>query len=109
MHKTLPRHFYADPDFYKSELERLYFARWICAGRAGQIPNAGDFFTRTLADESLVITRDGTGAINALFNVCRHQAGISSRVYEPGPYSEREELLWRFDEIIRNDVQRRTR
>ena len=28
------------------------------------------------------------------------QAGIASRVYEPGPYSEREELLWSFDEIV---------
>jgi len=73
MHKTLPRHFYADPAFYKAELERLYFTRWVCAGRANQIPNAGDFFTRTLGDESLIITRDGTGAINAMFNVCRHR------------------------------------
>ena len=29
------------------------------------------------------------------------QAGINSRVYTPGPYSEREELLWSFDEIVR--------
>jgi len=33
----------------------------------------------------------------------RSQAGISSCVYEPGPYSDREELLWRFDEIARGD------
>ena len=31
------------------------------------------------------------------------QAGISSRVYSPGPYSEREELLWSFDEIVRRE------
>ena len=73
MHKTLPRHFYADPAFYEAELERLYFTRWICAGRADQIPNAGDFFTRTIGDESLIITRDGTGGIHAVFNVCRHR------------------------------------
>ena len=34
MHTTLPRRFYADPDFYRAELERFYFDRWICAGRA---------------------------------------------------------------------------
>jgi Rieske 2Fe-2S family protein len=33
------------------------------------------------------------------------QAGISSRVYEPGPYSEREELLWSFDEIVRRSAE----
>jgi Rieske 2Fe-2S family protein len=73
MHTTLPRRFYADPDFYRGELERFYFNRWICAGRADQIPNAGDYFTRTLGDESLIITRDTSGEIHALFNVCRHR------------------------------------
>ena len=73
LHTTLPRRFYADPDFYRGELERFYFNRWICAGRADQIPNAGDYVTRTLGDESVIIARDGSGDIHALFNVCRHR------------------------------------
>jgi Rieske 2Fe-2S family protein len=73
LHTTLPRRFYADPDFYRAELERFYFNRWICAGRADQIPNAGDYFTRTVGDESVIIARNGSGAIHALFNVCRHR------------------------------------
>jgi Rieske 2Fe-2S family protein len=73
MHTTLPRHFYADPEFYRAEIERFYFNRWICAGRADQIPNAGDYFTRTLGDESVIVSRDGSGAMRALFNVCRHR------------------------------------
>ena len=60
MHTTLPRRFYTDPDFYRAELDRFYFKRWICAGRADQIPHAGDYFTRTLGDESIIITRDGS-------------------------------------------------
>jgi len=31
------------------------------------------------------------------------QAGIQSRAYTPGPYSQREELLHAFDEIVRED------
>ena len=73
MHTTLPRRFYTDPDFYRAEVDRFFFTRWICAGRADQIPRAGDYFTRTLGDESLIITRDGSGALHALFNVCRHR------------------------------------
>ena len=73
MHTTLPRRFYADAAFYRAELERFYFNRWICAGRADQIPTSGDYFTRSLADESLIVTRDAAGAIHALFNVCRHR------------------------------------
>ena len=73
MHTTLPHRFYADPDHYRAELERFYFDRWICAGRADQIPNPGDYFTRSLADDSVIVTRDGAGEIRALFNVCRHR------------------------------------
>ena len=73
MNTTLPRRFYADPEFYRRELERFFFNRWICAGRADQIPNAGDYFTRALADDSVIVARDRSGAINALFNVCRHR------------------------------------
>ena len=73
MHTTLPREFYADAEFYRHELERFYFDRWICAGRADQIPNAGDYFTRALADESVIVVRDASGDVHALFNVCRHR------------------------------------
>jgi phenylpropionate dioxygenase-like ring-hydroxylating dioxygenase large terminal subunit len=73
MHETLPRRFYADPEFYRAELDRFYFNQWICAGRADQIPRAGDYFTRTIGDESIIVTRDVSGAIHALFNVCRHR------------------------------------
>ena len=73
MHTTLPRHFYADPEFYRAELERFYFNRWICAGRADQIPNPGDYFVRTVGDDSIIVTRDVSGEIRALFNVCRHR------------------------------------
>jgi Rieske 2Fe-2S family protein len=73
VHTTLPRRFYADPEFYRAELERFYFDRWICAGRADQIPHAGDYFTRSIANESVIVTRDGAEQIHALFNVCRHR------------------------------------
>jgi glycine betaine catabolism A len=73
MHTTLPRRFYADADFYRAELERFYFRRWICAGRADRIPGAGDFFTLAIGDESVIVTRDGSGSVRALFNVCRHR------------------------------------
>ena len=36
------------------------------------------------------------------------QLGIQSRVYAPGPYSRREELLWAFDEVVRERERRRT-
>jgi Rieske 2Fe-2S family protein len=54
-------------------MERFYFDRWICAGRAGAIPNPGDYFLRDVVDESIIVTRDAGGDVRAFFNVCRHR------------------------------------
>src|SRR5438093_3889126 len=99
MHTTLPRRFYADPDFYRAELERFYFQRWICAGRADQIPNAGDFFTREIGGESVIVTRDDAGAIHALFNVCRHR-GTRICLEAEGRFADRIQCpyhAWNYD------------
>ena len=56
MHTTLPRRFYTDPEFYRAELDRFYFSRWICAGRADQIPKPGDYFTRSLLNGTLPLS-----------------------------------------------------
>jgi phenylpropionate dioxygenase-like ring-hydroxylating dioxygenase large terminal subunit len=73
MPTTLPRHFFTDPAFYERELERFYFGRWICAGRVAQIPEPGDYLTRLVGGESVIVTRDASGGVQALFNVCRHR------------------------------------
>jgi glycine betaine catabolism A len=70
---TLPARYYTDPDLFRDEVERFYCQTWICAGRANQIPTAGDYFLREIAGESVIITRDGGSSLRAFFNVCRHR------------------------------------
>ena len=45
-------------------------------------------------------------ALVRLAAIPRTQRVINSRLYAPGPYSEREELLWSFDEIVRREAAR---
>ena len=70
---TLPARYYTDPELFRDELERFFCQTWICAGRADQIPNAGNYFLRSVAGESIIIVRDTAGEIRAFFNVCRHR------------------------------------
>jgi Rieske 2Fe-2S family protein len=70
---TLPARYYTDPDLFRDELERFYCQTWICAGRVDQVPTPGDYFLREVAGESVIITRDRSGALRAFFNVCRHR------------------------------------
>src|SRR5712692_6370397 len=70
---TLPASYYTAPEVFRAEMERFYFRTWICAGRTEQISNAGDYFLRNFAGESVIITRDTGGVARAFFNVCRHR------------------------------------
>jgi len=70
---TLPARYYTDSGLFKDEVERFFCQTWICAGRADQIKNAGDYFLREIAGESIILTRDNDGSVRAFFNVCRHR------------------------------------
>src|SRR5688572_29966117 len=70
---TLPGRFYASSDVLAEEWERIFFRRWLCAGREELIPAPGDYFTREIGTESVIILRDRNGEIRAFYNVCRHR------------------------------------
>ncbi|HEY3928140.1 MAG TPA: aromatic ring-hydroxylating dioxygenase subunit alpha [Candidatus Koribacter sp.] len=70
---TLPQPYYTDPAYFQREMEAIHFDMWLCAGRAHQIPNPGDYFVRRVANASVIIVRDEQGTIRAFHNVCRHR------------------------------------
>lgn len=70
---TLPSRYYWANDIYELEKERIFYKSWVCAGRADEIENPGDFFVCTVADESVIVVRDKADDINAFYNVCRHR------------------------------------
>jgi len=71
--KTLPARYYADSALFGREIEKFFFAGWICVGRADAVPNAGDYFLREIAGESIIIVRSDSGSVEAFYNVCRHR------------------------------------
>ena len=71
--KTLPAKYYTDPVIFRQELENFFRAMWFCAGRSEQIASAGEYFLCDAAGESVIVTRDTSGAIRAFYNVCRHR------------------------------------
>jgi Rieske 2Fe-2S family protein len=78
---SLPARYYTDAANHAAELERFYFGMWIHAGRAREIPGAGDYVLRDVAGESVIVTRAGDGSIRAFYNVCRHRG---TRLCEAG-------------------------
>ena len=70
---TLPAPFYIDPAYFRREMESLYARMWICAGRVEQIEKPGQFIVREVLGESIIITTNAAGKVNAFYNVCRHR------------------------------------
>ena len=71
--RTLSGAYYTSEELYRAETERIFYDRWLCIGRAEQIPNPGDYMLVELGAESIIVLRDRAGAERAHFNVCRHR------------------------------------
>jgi phenylpropionate dioxygenase-like ring-hydroxylating dioxygenase large terminal subunit len=84
---TLPAELYTSESFFEFEKDAIFMKEWICLGRQEQIPNSGDYFTFTIADEPLVVVRDELGAINVMSSVCQHRAMV---ITDPGSITEDE-------------------
>jgi choline monooxygenase len=70
---TLPATWYTDPILFAREKARIFKQSWQYVGLAEQVENAGDFFTCTMGDVPIVVTRDESGTLRAFINVCRHR------------------------------------
>ncbi|HEU4640878.1 MAG TPA: aromatic ring-hydroxylating dioxygenase subunit alpha [Gemmatimonadaceae bacterium] len=71
--RALPRRYYASPELFGEEMEKIFARRWLCAGREHRVSAPGDFVVVEAAGESIIITRDPSGTLRAFYNVCRHR------------------------------------
>ncbi len=72
--RTLPAELYTSADVLAVEREAVFGHDWLCVGRADRVPSTGDWFTVTLCDEPIIVTRDKAGALRAMSAVCQHRA-----------------------------------
>jgi len=73
MERTLPRAAYFSDEIFARERARLFGQEWVSVGRGDALPACGDTLVVTVADESVLLVRDGEGRVRAFYNVCRHR------------------------------------
>lgn len=71
--RTLPGKYYHSQEIYQEEVDKIFYKSWIYACRAEEIPMIGDYKLIEIAEESLILVRDKSNEIKALFNVCSHR------------------------------------
>lgn len=70
---AIDSYFYRSHVTFQAELEHIIFKSWLYAGHISQIPEKGDYFLFELGEDSIIISRDDSGAIQAMHNICRHR------------------------------------
>ena len=70
---TLPGEFHRSAEILAVELERIFGTMWLAVGREQDIPEPGDFFSREIGPEPILLVRGDDGAARAFYNVCRHR------------------------------------
>ena len=70
---SLPQPFYTDPEFFKLDMENIYYKEWLFAGHDIEVAQPGQWFTMQVGAYNLIVIRGKDGEIRALHNSCRHR------------------------------------
>ena len=70
---SLPRPFYADPDVFAADMEKIWYRDWLFAIAAAEVPKTGSYVTLQVGAYSIIIVRGADGTIRSFHNSCRHR------------------------------------
>jgi phenylpropionate dioxygenase-like ring-hydroxylating dioxygenase large terminal subunit len=64
---------YTDPRVFADEIERIFHRGWVFVGHDTEIPRPGDYVTRHVGSEPVIMVRGNDGSLSVLINRCRHR------------------------------------
>src|SRR5579862_1835121 len=64
---------FTDPELYRRELDNLFAAGWLFVAHESEIPKRGDFVTRWMGEDPVIVCRGQDGQVSVMLNVCRHR------------------------------------
>ena len=70
---SLEQPFYIDQDYFKLDMETIWYRDWLFIGHDCEVPRAGNYFTAQIGDYPVVIVRGKDQVIRAFHNTCRHR------------------------------------
>lgn len=70
---------YTDPAIFRLEMERIFARTWVYVGHESEIAEPGSYKTTYIGLQPVIVTRAEDGAVNVMFNRCRHRASVVCR------------------------------
>ena len=71
-----PARAFNDRSVYDLEQKRLFSRAWCFLAHESEIPSAGDYVTRFIGNNSIIVARGEDGTIHANLNMCRHRGNV---------------------------------
>lgn len=64
---------YTERAIFDAEMTRIFAGTWVYLAHESQIPHPNDFVTTKLGPRPIIMTRDDSGRLRALYNRCTHR------------------------------------
>lgn len=64
---------YTDSRVFADEMDRIFFRSWVFVGHESEIPVPGDFVTRPIGTQPVIMVRTMDGQVRVLLNRCAHR------------------------------------
>ncbi|RXT06998.1 aromatic ring-hydroxylating dioxygenase subunit alpha [Ammoniphilus sp. CFH 90114] len=68
-----PQWMVTDPDIYDLEVDKIFGRTWQYLGHESELKEAGDYVTRWLMDDPVLLVKNKKGEINVFLNSCSHR------------------------------------
>ncbi|HEY2682731.1 MAG TPA: aromatic ring-hydroxylating dioxygenase subunit alpha [Steroidobacteraceae bacterium] len=84
--RALPRDFYTNWDYFRLELEVLWYRDWLFVGHDSELGAPGDYLTAQIGEYPVLLLRDRDRNLRAFHNTCRHRGSrICSAIHGNTP------------------------
>lgn len=71
-----PARAFNDQAVFDLEQSRLFSRAWCFLAHESEIPSPGDYVTRYIGNNNIIVARDENGDVHANLNMCRHRGNV---------------------------------
>ncbi|WP_371541565.1 Rieske 2Fe-2S domain-containing protein [Streptomyces sp. NBC_00554] len=64
---------YTSPEIFRRELEQIFRKGWVYVAHDSEVPEPGDYITRMMGQEPVIVARGKDGQVRVLANRCAHR------------------------------------
>lgn len=73
------RRVFVDDDVHALEMARIFARSWLFVGHDSEVANLGDYVTRTMGDDPVILSHTSDGEFKVFLNACPHRGALLCR------------------------------